>query len=55
MLHNRSEAQNIFDVIDTAGVDEYALVRDGYLQQRQYVGNDRELPTVDSILKGPPE
>jgi len=55
MIHNRSEAQNILDVIDTAGVDEYALVRDGYLQQRQYVSNDGELPTTDSLLKGPPE
>ncbi len=55
VIHNRAETQEIIDIVDTAGVDEYVLVRDAYLQRRQYMGNDGIVPVQKELLNGPPE
>jgi phospholipid-binding lipoprotein MlaA len=55
-VHKRAELQeDVADVMNTAGVDEYALVRDAYLQRRQYLNNDGVVSAEDELLKGPPE
>jgi phospholipid-binding lipoprotein MlaA len=55
-IHQRAELQEeTADVMDAAGVDEYALVRDAYLQRRQYLNNEGMVSTEDEFLKGPPE
>ena len=45
-IHNRAELQEIVDIAKTAGVDEYALVREAYLQRRQYLGKNLTMPTA---------
>ena len=56
IIHKRAELQeDVADIMNSAGVDEYALVRDAYLQRRQYLSNDGAVSTEAELLKGPPE
>ena len=55
-IHRRAELQeDVADIMDTAGVDEYILVRDAYLQRRQYLNNSGVVSPENELLKGPPD
>ena len=52
VVNRRSELQETESLITAAGVDEYTLVRDAYLQHREYTISD----TVNNkMLSEPPE
>lgn len=57
-LHKRAELQEeVVDILNSAGVDEYALVRDAYLQRREFLRNDGK-PAANANqqpLQGPPD
>jgi phospholipid-binding lipoprotein MlaA len=58
-VHRRDELKETEQFIHSAGVDEYALVRNAYLQRRQYViENSNNADSADDknpILEDPPE
>lgn len=54
VVNRRSELKEAESFILTAGIDEYALVRDAYLQNRDYVIGDSNQSNT-KILSEPPE
>jgi len=53
VVNRRSELQETESFMTTAGVDEYVLVRDAYLQHRSYTINDKS--STNKMLLEPPE
>lgn len=54
VVNFRTELQETESFISTAGVDEYSLVRDAYLQHREYTISDQS-NTNSKMLSEPPE
>ena len=55
MLHKRSELLDSEEVINAAAVDEYTLIRDAYLQNRNFLINPETNRENDLSLDEPPE
>jgi phospholipid-binding lipoprotein MlaA len=54
-IQKRSDLEGLEKVVEAAGVDEYTLVRNSYLQRRNYeIGKNNGSGSPD-ILEGPPE
>lgn len=55
-IHKRADIMEAEDIVNAAGVDEYALVRDAYLQRRNYtIWGDTAVNDGKVDLNGPPE
>lgn len=55
LVHRRTELQEVEGIVGSAGVDEYSLVKNGYLQRRNFNINDGNGVTNNSYLDEPPE
>lgn len=55
-IHNRAYVEEEFaDIMATAGIDEYILVRNAYLQRKQYLLDNNDNAENKVLLQGPPE
>lgn len=55
IVHKRDELRDLEDIVHAAGVDEYAFVRNAYLQRKDYDIKDSPEENVNGLLDEPPD